>query len=56
MPKNGLKLIFLPIILTTATAYAIFLSTPLGQMPGGAYTHVSRTFAQLPLWAGSVGK
>jgi APA family basic amino acid/polyamine antiporter len=33
-----------PVILTTAMAYAVFLSTPLGERPGGAYIHVSRTF------------
>ncbi|WP_260471820.1 APC family permease [Bacillus salinus] len=34
----------LPILLCTALAYLVFLSTPLGKSPGGAYTHISRTF------------
>lgn len=33
-----------PAVLSTAVAYAVFLSTPLGTQPGGEYTHVSRTF------------
>lgn len=37
-------LAMLPIILSTALAYAVFMSTPLGNEPGGAYTHISRTF------------
>jgi basic amino acid/polyamine antiporter, APA family len=32
-----------PIILATAIAYTVFLSTPLGTRPGDAYTHISRT-------------
>ena len=36
-----------PVILTTALAYAIFMSTPLGESPGGAYMHISRTFRNL---------
>jgi|Deesub1362A_J573_1020465.scaffolds.fasta_scaffold00258_65 amino acid transporter len=36
-----------PVILTTALAYAIFMSTPLGRSPGGAYMHISRTFRNL---------
>ena len=31
-------------VLSTALAYAVFLSTPLGLETGGEYTHVSRTF------------
>lgn len=37
-------LLMLPVILSTAMAYAVFMSTPLGNEPGGAYTHISRTF------------
>ena len=37
-------LLFAPIVLATALAYSIFSSTPLGQRPGGAYIHISRTF------------
>lgn len=33
-----------PAILATSVAYSVFLSTPLGRMPGGEYTHLSRTF------------
>ena len=33
-----------PAILATSVAYSIFLSTPLGRVPGGEYTHLSRTF------------
>ncbi len=36
-----------PVILTTALAYAIFMSTPMGEYPGGAYLHISRTFKNL---------
>jgi basic amino acid/polyamine antiporter, APA family len=32
-----------PVILATSVPYAAFLSTPLGQEPGGEYTHISRT-------------
>ena len=37
-------LLFAPIILATALAYSVFSSTPLGNRPGGAYLHISRTF------------
>ena len=37
-------LLFAPIILSTALAYSVFISTPLGMRPGGAYIHISRTF------------
>ena len=37
-------LLFTPIILATAIAYSVFVSTPLGMRPGGAYIHISRTF------------
>lgn len=33
-----------PMILATSVAYSVFLSTPLGHLPGGEYTHLSRTF------------
>ncbi|GEM_PF-112704 len=36
-------LLLAPVILTTAVAYSIFMSTPLGIRPGGAYIHISRT-------------
>jgi amino acid transporter len=32
-----------PIVLATAIAYSVYLSTPLGTRPGDAYTHISRT-------------
>lgn len=32
-----------PVMLATAVAYSVFLSTPLGERPGDAYTHISRT-------------
>ena len=37
-------LIFAPIVLCTALAYSVFVSTPLGLRAGGAYIHISRTF------------
>ena len=37
-------LLFAPIVLSTAIAYSVFMSTPLGMRPGGAYLHISRTF------------
>ena len=37
-------LLFAPIVLSTALAYSVFISTPLGMRPGGAYIHISRTF------------
>lgn len=33
-----------PAILATSVAYSVFLSTPLGRVPGGEYTHLSKTF------------
>src|SRR5262245_35086394 len=33
-----------PAVLSTSIAYVVYLSTPLGQEPGGEYTHISRTF------------
>src|SRR5215211_6511944 len=32
-----------PVVLATAIAYSVYLSTPLGLRPGDAYTHISRT-------------
>src|SRR5262245_30270634 len=32
-----------PVILTTAVAYSVYMSTPLGMRPGDAYIHISRT-------------
>lgn len=37
-------IVLLPILLSSALAYLVFLSTPLGNKPGGAYVHISRTF------------
>ena len=37
-------LLFTPIVISTALAYSVFTSTPLGMRPGGAYIHISRTF------------
>ncbi len=37
-------LVLAPAILATSVAYSVFLSTPLGNEPGGEYTHLSRTF------------
>jgi len=37
-------LLFAPIIICTAMTYSVFVSTPLGNRPGGAYIHISRTF------------
>ena len=37
-------LLFAPIVIATALAYSVFSSTPLGNRPGGAYLHISRTF------------
>src|SRR5262249_50129336 len=36
-------LVLAPIILVTAVAYSVYLSTPLGTRPGGEYLHISRT-------------
>ena len=37
-------LVLAPAVLATSVAYAVFMSTPLGQEPGGEYTHISRVF------------
>ncbi|MFL6214009.1 MAG: APC family permease [Blastocatellia bacterium] len=36
-------LVLAPVILATAVAYSVYLSTPLGLRPGDAYLHISRT-------------
>jgi len=36
-----------PVILSTAMAYMVFLSTPLGERPGGAYLHIRETFGKI---------
>jgi len=36
--------ILAPAILATSIPYSIYLSTPLGRLPGGEYAHISRTF------------
>ena len=38
-----------PAVLATSVPYAVFLSTPLGRLPGGEYTHISRTFHRAPV-------
>src|SRR5262245_48967146 len=35
--------VLFPVIPATSVPYAAFLSTPLGQEPGGEYTHISQT-------------
>lgn len=37
-------LLLSPVILASSMAYVVFLSTSLGQRPGGDYTHVSEVF------------
>lgn len=37
----------IPIIVTTALVYSIYMSGPLGEHPGGAYVHISRTWDSL---------
>jgi amino acid transporter len=36
--------VLVPAILSTSVAYSVYLSTPLGRLPGGEYLHISRTF------------
>jgi amino acid transporter len=36
-------LVLAPVMLATAVAYSVYLSTPLGVRPGGEYIHISRT-------------
>lgn len=40
-------LIGIPIIVTTALVYSVYMSSPLGEHPGGAYVHISRTWDSL---------
>ncbi len=49
-----------PILLATSVAYMVFLSTPLGVRPGGAYIHISRTFGSyyigyIAMWMKLIG-
>jgi basic amino acid/polyamine antiporter, APA family len=44
----GYVVLFL-VILATSVPYSAFLSTPLGQEPGGEYTHISRTLGEYRL-------
>ena len=49
-----------PIILATSVSYIVYLSTPLGVRPGGAYIHISRTFGYyypgfIAMWMKLVG-
>lgn len=37
----------IPIIVTTALIYSVYMSGPLGEHPGGAYVHISRTWDSL---------
>ncbi len=36
-----------PVTVATALIYAVYLSSPLGNQPGGAYVHISRTWNSL---------
>lgn len=40
-------LLGIPIIVTTALVYSVYMSSPLGEHPGGAYVHISRTWNSL---------
>ena len=42
-------LVLAPVVLVTAVAYSVYLSTPLGTRPGGEYLHISRTTKSLYL-------
>jgi len=37
-------LVGVPVVLATAVVYAVYMSGPLGDHPGGAYMHISRTW------------
>jgi APA family basic amino acid/polyamine antiporter len=37
-------LLGIPVVFSTALVYAVFMSGPLGEHPGGAYMHISRTW------------
>src|SRR5581483_8539029 len=41
--------VLFPMILATSVPYAAFLSTPLGNEPGGEYTHIARTLGDYRL-------
>ncbi|MFC3958794.1 APC family permease [Halovivax cerinus] len=36
-----------PVIVATALVYSVYMSSPLGDHPGGAYVHISRTWNSL---------
>jgi amino acid transporter len=42
-------LVLAPVMLVTAVAYSVYLSTPLGTRAGGEYLHISRTTGSLYL-------
>src|SRR5262245_5778414 len=42
-------IVLFPVILATSIPYAAYLSTPLGQEPGGEYAHISRTLGEYRL-------
>ncbi|HSO76588.1 MAG TPA: APC family permease [Blastocatellia bacterium] len=42
-------LVLAPVLLATAVAYSVYLSTPLGTRAGGEYLHISRTTKSLYL-------
>ena len=42
-------LVLAPVMLVTAAAYSVYLSTPLGTRAGGEYLHISRTTGSLYL-------
>lgn len=46
-------LVLAPVILATAIPYCVFASTPLGESPGGDYSHLSRTFGPLAGFLGA---
>ncbi|HET7324519.1 MAG TPA: APC family permease [Halococcus sp.] len=37
-------LVGIPVVFSTALIYAVYMSGPLGEHPGGAYMHISRTW------------
>ncbi|MEO6597039.1 MAG: APC family permease [Planctomycetota bacterium] len=37
-------IVLAPVVMASATAYLVFLSTPLGLLPGGEVLHIARTF------------
>lgn len=42
-------LVLAPVVLASAAAYVVFLSTPLGTEPGGEVLHIARTFENTTL-------